>query len=481
MSRERNLLTNGLIGTWWRATWAWLTDVPITDPVDHRNAPAMQLLFILIGCVMPGERIYYARVVGTHTDLWQAIPDIFSDVLMALAAWIGLMLIRRGRFRASVVLVLSTTLFLLATRFAIKGIRDELYDPIFPTVCLVIAGLVLGRLALWSTVGILHLVFVLGAISSYFGWPASGKPLTQAFAYLPPISLAYLMTALVIDRTTSAYHETLAEANESSRLLRLANTRISQEMEEREQAQLRLIHTQKLEIAGRVASGVAHDFDNVLGVIMGFAQRREQLSYGGIDALMNAMEGIELAARRGKAVSRRMLSFSRHDNTEMELFDAAATLRELMPMLKQLFAANVDVKLCTRDEPLHIRFDVAQFELVILNIAANARDAMVEGGHFVVEAGRSSTGNEVEIFLSDSGHGMSDDVEAHVFDAFYTTKPIGLGTGLGLTVAHDLVTGAGGRIDVESEPREGTRFYIRLPHISATSPEDHGWTSAAKR
>jgi CheY-like chemotaxis protein len=158
-----------------------------------------------------------------------------------------------------------------------------------------------------------------------------------------------------------------------------------------------------------------------------------------------------------------LLNFSRRSVTLMETFDVAQTLHELRPLLQQLLPPTVhlDVK-TSSDLSLPIHFDRNQFELALLNLVTNARDAMPEGGLCVI--GVTEYGeNQVEITLRDSGMGMSDETAQRVFEPFFTTKPIGAGTGLGLSVVYDLVNRAGGIIVIDSALGLGTCVRIRLP------------------
>ena len=237
-------------------------------------------------------------------------------------------------------------------------------------------------------------------------------------------------------------------------------------MAERERAQTQLIHAQKMEAVGRVASGVAHDFDNVLNVALGYAVGRERIADRGASALMDALEGVELSVRRALSISRKLLNFSRQDLSRPEVFDAIAALRELQPMLRQLFGAATRVSLDVGDDALHVRMDRGQFELIALNIAANARDAMPDGGRFAVSATRAPDADAIDLAFSDSGCGMPESVRARVFEPFYTTKPAGSGTGLGLAVTQDLITQMGGEIRVTSTSGAGTTFLIRLPLVA---------------
>jgi len=187
--------------------------------------------------------------------------------------------------------------------------------------------------------------------------------------------------------------------------------------------------------------------------------------------LLDALEGIELAALRALAISRKLLNFSRQDTSHTQVFDAAVALTELEPMLRQLLGHYVQLDIVLRAHDMPIRLDRGQFELMVLNIAANARDAMPDGGRFSLilehDLGRDPERDSAEptllLSLVDSGMGMSPEVQAKVFEPFYTTKPFGRGTGLGLAVVASMIDAAGGAIDVTSEPGKGTRFMIRVP------------------
>ncbi|HEX7769933.1 MAG TPA: ATP-binding protein, partial [Dokdonella sp.] len=159
-------------------------------------------------------------------------------------------------------------------------------------------------------------------------------------------------------------------------------------------------------------------------------------------------------------VTRKLLNFSRQDETRVECFDAGDALRELAPMLRQALDPGVRLEFDLADEPLPIEFDRAQFDLIALNLASNANHAMPQGGRLSLAARRDGDG--VALAFADDGIGMSDEVRARAFEPFFSTKPAGQGVGLGLSVTHDLVVAAGGRIEVQSAPGH-TTFRIRLP------------------
>ena len=443
----------------------WLRDTPVTDPVDRRNAPFMQMLLICMGCLMPVNKVIH--LFSTRFRDSMTMPglgmDMVTDVLMMVAAWSALCLIRRGRFREAVRMYIGLMLVAAVLAYAAIGLERLSNDP-FPLLLLGLGGLMLGRKALWAVYGVLMLVFAVGTLSDVLQQVPQGHVEWQ-WGRKASMLVSYLMVTVLLDRTIAVLRESLDESNQRGRELEQANRRLECEMAERERAQGQLVHAQKMEAAGRVASGVAHDFDNVLNVVLGYATRRERLADQGTPALVGALEGVELAARRALALSRKLLNFSRQDTLRPEVFDAAQALRDTQPMLRQLFDADTRVR-CEAEAGggLQVCLDRGQFELMLLNIAANARDAMPEGGHFIVTL-RRTAGAELELVLADDGQGMPAAVRQHVFEPFYTTKPAGTGTGLGLAVVRDMVLAAGGRIEVDSVPGEGTAFRIHLPLV----------------
>ena len=183
------------------------------------------------------------------------------------------------------------------------------------------------------------------------------------------------------------------------------------------------------------------------------------------DSLEEAHEAlldVQSAARRAAAVSRRLLDFSRLEDARPEHFDPALAITEMQPMLRQSFPPGTALELALQPSPGLIRFDRAQFELILLTLAANAAHAMPEGGRFTVTLRHAGAGL-LEIAARDSGHGMDAAVRERALEPFFTTKPAGQGTGLGLAVAANLVQAAGGDIALDSTPGNGTTVRITLP------------------
>ena len=441
----------------WNGVLNWLRNVPVTDEVDRRNAPVMQLLLLFYGLLLPANwawRIATGEISTTSTIIFAV------DMLIAALALASIVLIRHGRFRLAIMLFLAPQLISLGITFFMVGVMSQLIDPAPTMLTLAISGLVLGRRALWIVWALLMVVFATGFATNVRLATEAGIPIGRALRDLPAVLISYTLVTIILDRSINALRESLAESNSRGRELQ-------REMAERERAQSQLIHSQKMEASGRLASGVAHDFNNILDVILGFTRQRHALRDGGraaeqAGALDDALEGVEIAARRGTAITRKLLSFSRADVLKIEVFNAGQALKELRPMLRQLFPPSVRFDLEACPEPVPVRLDRSEFELMILNIAANARDAMPDGGRFQVRVARPMR-DSVEITLADSGHGMDEHVRQRIFEPFFSTKAAADGTGLGLAVIRDLVKVAGGEIDVASVVGEGSVFRIRLP------------------
>ncbi|KRE94995.1 hypothetical protein ASG87_17090 [Frateuria sp. Soil773] len=444
--------------------------VEVADPVDRRNAPFFQVLMAMMGTLVVLNWAYLQFVVGLPKRAGGMV-DLAMSLVTAAVAWCSFAMVRRGRFRGAVKLFLWAEVVSQLIAYAAVGLHGQLSDPTIPVLTVVLGGLMLGRRTLWLMFALLMAIFGAGAATDALRFAAAGDDWVRGISNIPHIVLRYLVITVVIDRCVAALRESLDESVSRGRALTALNDQLRHEMGERERAQAQLIHAQKMEAVGRLAGGIAHDFNHVLSVVLGYAGQRERLARDGAGAMLRAMEGIETAARRGAAICRKLLGFSRQDVVRPDVFDAGQALRELEPMLRQLFDASpVAVSLALAEAELPIRFDRGQFDLMVLNIAANARDAMPAGGGFAVQAGPLADGG-VEIVLRDDGHGMTPQVSRRIFEPFYTTKSAGSGTGLGLSIVRDLVGQAGGSIAVESAPERGSTFIVRLPAVAADFAE----------
>jgi len=239
------------------------------------------------------------------------------------------------------------------------------------------------------------------------------------------------------------------------------------------EARLRQVH--KMEAVGRLAGGIAHDFNNVLTAIYGYADLLlDDLPRG--DERRADVEEIRRSAERAASLTRQLLAFSRQQVLQPQVLDLNQVVEQVHRMLGRLVGSDI-VTTFEPDEALRPVFaDRGQIEQVLLNLGANARDAMPEGGTLVIrtsnrtvtpDAARSLPGlvpgDYVTLSVTDSGVGMPESVRRHVFEPFFTTKEQGQGTGLGLATVYGTVKQSGGGIYVDSEEHVGTTFTIFLP------------------
>jgi PAS domain S-box-containing protein len=229
-----------------------------------------------------------------------------------------------------------------------------------------------------------------------------------------------------------------------------------------------LRQSQKMDAVGRLAGGVAHDFNNVLNVIMGYGDLL--LRDPAVDASRRArVEQIRKAADRAASLTRQLLAFSRKQVVQRRPLDLNVVVGEMEKMLRRLIGEDVALVFQPHPNLGRVRADVGQIEQVLMNLVVNARDAMPEGGTITVETW--SDERSVLLAVADTGYGMTDDVRARIFEPFFTTKPPGNGTGLGLSTVYAIVEQSGGRIEVESKPGKGSTFRIHLP-LEAASAAD---------
>jgi hypothetical protein len=238
-------------------------------------------------------------------------------------------------------------------------------------------------------------------------------------------------------------------------------------------------HAQKLEAIGRLAGKIAHDFRNHLTVINGYCQ----MSLMDLDPGHPVVELITeayAAGRRAADLAQQLLTFSRREHTETEVFDCNERLNDTIAMLSQLVSEKVTLQVQVAPEPAWVRTDPAHVDQMLMNLAVNASDAMPEGGTLtigtvsvVIDAGELAAypmavggpGRYLRLTVSDTGTGMPPEVMEHLFEPFFTTKEAGKGTGLGLATVYGMVIHAGGLIDVHSQPGEGTTFQVHLPQL----------------
>ncbi len=264
---------------------------------------------------------------------------------------------------------------------------------------------------------------------------------------------------------------------------------------ERRALEEQLRQSQKLEAVGRLAGGVAHDFNNILMSIMGAADLL-LVQLGGDDPARSEASEIKQSVERGAVVTRQLLAFSRRQATRARLFALGDIVRGMETMRRRLIGPEIEFDIECGARPVVVLADSGQLEQVVMNLVINARDAMPEGGRLGVRVEEMDVdeaasvtlteghaGRYARLSVSDTGTGMSQQTRARLFEPFFTTKDQGKGTGLGLSIVYGIVKQSGGYISVSSELGRGAAFYIYLPVADVPEPSpwprESGQTSVA--
>ena len=255
-------------------------------------------------------------------------------------------------------------------------------------------------------------------------------------------------------------------------------------------AEQQLVQAQKMEAIGRLAGGVAHDFNNILNVIMGYA---ELLGKNTTErAQRERVEHILKASSRAAGLTRQLLAFSRRQLLAPKVICLSEVVSETVSMLERVLGEDVELSVVSPPDLGCVRVDPGQVAQILMNLAVNARDAMPAGGRLTIELDEvqlaadyidahlpATPGPYVRLTVTDNGSGMTPDVKAHAFEPFFTTKEPGRGTGLGLATVYGIVKQSGGYIWLYSEPGHGTSFKIYLPRVSETKGGSEATPKAA--
>lgn len=246
-----------------------------------------------------------------------------------------------------------------------------------------------------------------------------------------------------------------------------------------------LRQSQKMEAIGQLSGGIAHDFNNLLGVIIGYSEILE-LELDSNSKLCRRAKEIKKAGQRAASLTRQLLAFSRQQVLEPKVLSLNTVVTDTEKMLRRLIGEDIEMTTALDPDLGQVKADQGQIEMVIMNLAVNARDAMPNGGKLSIETRNieldgefalrhppTVPGSYVMLVMTDTGIGMDAQTQAHIFEPFFTTKEVGKGTGLGLATVYGVVKQSDGYIWVYSEPGLGTTFKVYLPRVDEAVQRSH--------
>lgn len=254
---------------------------------------------------------------------------------------------------------------------------------------------------------------------------------------------------------------------------------VKEDVTEKRALEQQLAQAGRMEAIGQLAGGVAHDFNNLLTVINGYAELLE----GSPQLEGKAKEHvgrIRRAGDRAASLTGQLLAFSRRQVSQPRVVNLAAEIGEFEHLVRPVLPENITLELVLCEEETQVMADPTQIHQVLMNLALNGRDAMVEGGLLTIETrvvteaavrGASAAGERVELIVRDTGQGMTEEVKQRIFEPFFSTKAPGKGTGLGLSTVYGIVRQSSGKIDVASAPGKGTEFRVSLPRVVGEARE----------
>ena len=252
---------------------------------------------------------------------------------------------------------------------------------------------------------------------------------------------------------------------------------IVEDITERQKLERQFLQAQKMDAVGRLAGGVAHDFNNVLGVILGYTELLKP-TFPAEDARSKQLREIEKAGKRAASLTRQLLAFSRQQVIQPVVLNLNSVVMEMERMLRRLIGEDIDLTIALEPALGSVRADRGQVEQVLMNLAVNSRDAMPKGGSLVISTNNAELdeaytsqhsfakpGKYISLSVSDNGCGIPKELQSHIFEPFFTTKQPGQGTGLGLSTVYGIIKQSQGHVSLYSEPGTGTTFKIYLPLV----------------
>ncbi len=460
---------------------SWLNRVPAADPLERTYSLAVQTA-CLVAAVVLGIGLTRGIQVGAPA------PLLVRDTINLAIAVSTVLMLRVGRTRVAwrflVAGVSANYLFWLAA----LGLEFNRYELLQLAISLTAMALLLGRRWLW--VGFLASAGAVGVAAMRDAgllWARGPLPATVPAVTLPGATIAVMgIIAVLLDRFGLTVRQALDAALLRESELARANAALREEAAAHLRTSAMLVQSQKMEAIGRLAGGVAHDFNNILtSVVCSAHLARDGLASA--DSARADLDQVLDDAERAASLTRQLLAFARRQVVEPHRVQVGDLVRGLEKMLRRLLGEDVELVITTGTSRSVVLVDPGQLEQVLINLTVNARDAMPRGGRLSIEVttvrngagpepgppGPAAGGDWVLMEITDNGVGMAPEVRDCIFEPFFTTKDSGYGTGLGLATCHGIVEEAGGAITVSSEIGAGTTFRVYLPCVVG-APEQLG-------
>lgn len=278
--------------------------------------------------------------------------------------------------------------------------------------------------------------------------------------------LDWQTTALATFVVVGLFFRQFLSLRDLEALSRSLESRIRERTRELTHAQDVMVRTERMNAMATLGAGLAHDMKNLIGVVRNYALLVHRDLQEGRPAEMEDLEAIQLASGQAVELANQLMNYGHNDEEHDEAFDLTLRLAQLGTMLRAILPQTIDFRLDLPEEPMIFKENPFHIDQMIVNLVLNARDALPEGGTIRVaaqldalEQGRPA----VRLVVEDNGTGLTEEARTHLFEPFFTTKPSGHGTGIGLASVKAALRGFGGRINVESQPGQGTRFILMLP------------------
>jgi signal transduction histidine kinase/ActR/RegA family two-component response regulator len=391
----------------------------------------------------------------------------------------------------------------LAVRFAIgSALTGFSFITFFPAVLFAayLGGFRAGALCLALSIALSWYYLVEPTYSFYLAWP--GGYLAIGFFLFTAGLIVLLVSAMngayarlsAVERDRARLNEQLERrVEERTRELRTANDGLQSEIVARQEAEGRAAQLQRLDAIGHLTGGVAHDFNNMLSIIMGNLELAQvKLAKGGVD-IVRHIDGAMDGARRGATLTQRLLAFARKQPLAPVVTDVNGLVSGMSELLRRTLGERIEIECVLAGGLWRTCVDPGQLESAVVNLAVNARDAMPDGGRLTIETMNAhlderyastnpdvAIGQYVAVAVTDTGAGMPPEVAARAFEPFFTTKEVGRGTGLGLSQIYGYLKQSGGHAKIYSEPGHGTTIKLYFPRYLGAEEARSGHPIAAE-